>query len=118
MDAGSVRVFPSDSIEQIQDVMMESGWGQIPVVSSRSNKIVGIITRTDLIKILAPRRPSPGLQNLGARLESALPEVRSGLLNRIAEIATNQKTALYIVGGFVRDLLLDYHSLDFDLVVE
>ena len=64
MEAGNVRVFPADSIEYIQDVMMESGWGQIPVVSSRSKQIVGIITRTDLIKILAPHHPSPGRQNL------------------------------------------------------
>ncbi|MCD6425087.1 MAG: CBS domain-containing protein [Anaerolineales bacterium] len=118
MEAGNVRVFPADSIEYIQDVMMESGWGQIPVVSSRSKKIVGIITRTDLIKILAPHRPTPGRQNLSHRLESTLPEVRLALINKIADVAAEQKSALYIVGGFVRDLLLDIPSLDFDLVVE
>ncbi len=118
MEAGNVRVFPADSIEYIQDVMMESGWGQIPVVSSRSKSIVGIITRTDLIKILAPHRPTPGRQNLSHRLESTLPEVRLALLNKIADVAAEQKSALYIVGGFVRDLLLDIPSLDFDLVVE
>ena len=118
MEAGNIRVFTSDSIEQIQYVMTESGWGQIPVVSSRSKKIVGIVTRTDLIKILAPSRPMPGRQNLSPRLEATLPEVRMELLNRIAEIAAEEKSALYIVGGFVRDLLLDYPSLDFDLVVE
>ena len=118
MEAGNIRVFTSDSIEQIQYVMTESGWGQIPVVSSRSKKIVGIVTRTDLIKILAPSRPKPGRQNLSPRLEATLPEVRMELLNRIAEIAAEEKSALYIVGGFVRDLLLDYPSLDFDLVVE
>jgi len=118
MEAGDVRVFPADSIEHIQDVMMESGWGQIPVVSSRSKKVVGIITRTDLIKILAPHQPSPGRQNLAARLESTLPEGRIALLNKIAELAAERKVPLYIVGGFVRDLLLDTPSLDFDLVVE
>ena len=118
MEAGDVRVFPGDSIEQIQDVMMESGWGQIPVVSSRSNKIVGIITRTDLIKILAPHKPSPGRQNLSSRLENTLPAGRIALLNKIAEVAAEEKVPLYIVGGFVRDLLLDTPSLDFDLVVE
>ncbi len=118
MEAGDVRVFPADSIEQIQDVMMESGWGQIPVISSRSKNIVGIITRTDLIKILAPHKLSPGRQNLAARLENTLPEGRIALLKKIAEIAVIQKIPLYIVGGFVRDLLLDTPSLDFDLVVE
>ena len=118
MEAGNVRVFPADSIEHIQEMMMESGWGQIPVVSSRSKKIVGIITRTDLIKILAPHRPSPGRQNLSVLLETSLPEARVTLLERIAAIAAERKSALYIVGGFVRDLLLDTPSLDFDLVVE
>ncbi|MCJ7733307.1 MAG: CBS domain-containing protein, partial [Anaerolineales bacterium] len=118
MEAGNVRVFPADSIEHIQEIMMESGWGQIPVVSSRSKKIVGIITRTDLIKILAPHRPSPGRQNLSVLLETSLPEARVTLLARIAAIAAERKSALYIVGGFVRDLLLDTPSLDFDLVVE
>lgn len=118
MEAGEVRVFPADSLEQIQDVMMESGWGQIPVVSSRSKKIVGIITRTDLIKILAPHKPYPGRQNLAAKLESSLPEGRAALLNKIADVAAEEKVPLYIVGGFVRDLLLDAPSLDFDLVVE
>ena len=118
MEAGNVRVFPADSVEHIQDVMMESGWGQIPVISSRSKEIVGIITRTDLIKILAPHRATPGHQNLAARLETTLPEVRYTLLNKIAEIASEQKIALYIVGGFVRDLLLDFPSQDFDLVAE
>jgi tRNA nucleotidyltransferase (CCA-adding enzyme) len=118
MEAGDVRVFPGDSIEQIQDVMMESGWGQIPVVSSRTKKIVGIITRTDLIKILAPHKPSPGRQNLSSRLENTLPEGRIVLLKKIAEVAVEEKVPLYIVGGFVRDLLLDTPSQDFDLVVE
>lgn len=118
MEAGDVRVFPSDSIEQIQDVMMESGWGQIPVVSSRSKKVVGIITRTDLIKILAPHRPTPGRQNLSARLASTLPEGKLDLLKKIADLAAEMRSPIYIVGGFVRDLLLDTPSLDFDLVVE
>jgi len=118
MEAGNIRVFPADSIEHIQDVMTDSGWGQIPVVSSRSKKIVGIVTRTDMIKILAPSRPTPGRQNLTPRLEVTLPEVRLELLNKIAAIAAEQKSALYIVGGFVRDLLLDHPSVDFDLVVE
>ena len=118
MEAGNVRVFPSDSLEHIQNVMTDTGWGQIPVVTSRSKTIVGIVTRTDLLKILAPSKPTPGRQNLAARLEAKLPPMRVKLLQKVAEIAQERKDALYIVGGFVRDLLLEYPSLDFDLVVE
>jgi tRNA nucleotidyltransferase (CCA-adding enzyme) len=40
------------------------------------------------------------------------------LLTAIAQAAYEKRNALYIVGGFVRDLLLERPSLDFDLVVE
>ncbi|MCK5430461.1 MAG: CCA tRNA nucleotidyltransferase, partial [Anaerolineales bacterium] len=43
---------------------------------------------------------------------------RVALIKAVAEIAHQQRAALYIVGGFVRDLLLDRPSQDFDLVVE
>ena len=118
MEAGNVRVFPSDSLEHIQNVMTDTGWGQIPVVTQRSKTIVGIVTRTDLLKILAPSKPAPGRQNLSDRLEAKLAPGRLKLLQEIADIADQRGDALYIVGGFVRDLLLDYPSLDFDLVVE
>jgi tRNA nucleotidyltransferase (CCA-adding enzyme) len=40
------------------------------------------------------------------------------LLLKVAEMAEERKDALYVVGGFVRDLLLGSPSVDFDLVVE
>ncbi len=118
MEAGKVSIAPGDSIEQLQNVMTNTGWGQIPVVEPQSGEIIGIVTRTDLLTILAPKAAPPGRQNLSGKLETALPPARLALLADIAEIAQQQRTALYIVGGFVRDLLLGYPSLDFDLVVE
>ncbi len=52
------------------------------------------------------------------RLEEILPPDRLKLLRLVADEAAAQRLPLYIVGGFVRDLLLGFHSLDFDLVVE
>lgn len=52
------------------------------------------------------------------RLEKALSHERLSLLRRIAEQAASMGMSLYMVGGFVRDLLLDRPSQDFDLVVE
>ena len=118
MEAGEVSVYPEDSIEKIQNVMTDTGWGQIPVVDPKSGQIIGIVTRTDLLKILTPSVPMPGRQNLAPRLEAKLPPARFKLLTNIAKLAQTSKDALYIVGGFVRDLLLDYPSLDFDLVAE
>ena len=118
MEVGGYTVAPDDAIEHVQRLVTETGWGQIPVVEPQSGEIVGIVTRTDLLKNLAPEPMTPGRLNLTARLETALPADRLVLLKIIATVAYEQRAALYIVGGFVRDLLLERPSLDFDLVVE
>jgi tRNA nucleotidyltransferase (CCA-adding enzyme) len=118
MDAGEYTVHPEDSIQHLQRLMTETGWGQIPVADPDSGKIIGIVTRTDLLKTLTPRPRIPARQNLADRLAKALPLTRLNLLKMVAEMASEQQVALYIVGGFVRDLLLERPSLDFDLVVE
>lgn len=116
MEAGQVTVSPQDSIQTLQVRMTESGWGQIPVVDPQSGEIIGIVTRTDLLKVLQLSSPRP--RNIGNRLAQALPASRMQLIRLVAQKATQLNMALYIVGGFVRDLLLGYPSLDFDLVVE
>lgn len=116
MDAGSVTISPDAPLESLQQMMTDTGWGQIPVVED--GEIVGIVTRTDLIKTLTPKQNSNGRQNLATKLEGSLPPARLALLQAVAEVAKSQRSALYIVGGFVRDLLLDRPSLDYDLVVE
>ena len=118
MNAGQVSVNPDDAIEFLQHLMADTGWGQVPVVDPDSGQVVGIVTRTDLLKTLNSQPEFPRRQNLANRLESALPSARLMLLKAVAEIAHDQRAALYIVGGFVRDLLLDRPGLDFDLVVE
>jgi len=71
MDAGDVSIHPNDSIEDLQNLMTESGWGQIPVVHPTSGELVGIVTRTDLLKTLAPQTSPPGRINLSNRLQVA-----------------------------------------------
>ena len=118
MEAGEVTILPSASIEDLQTLMVSTGWGQIPVEDPSEKQIIGIVTRTDLLETLAPPSIQNGKQNLSEMLENSLPPVRLRLLKDIAQNALENHVALYIVGGFVRDLLLGYPSLDFDLVVE
>lgn len=119
MDAGEVFIHPGDPLEALQRVMTTSGWGQVPVVDPDSGKIVGIVTRTDLLKTLSEGEERlPAQQNQAARLEAALPPARLELLKAIAAQARELHQAVYIVGGFVRDLILDRPSQDFDVVVE
>lgn len=118
MNAGEVTVNPGDSIGHLQRLMTDTGWGQIPVVSPESGQVIGIVTRTDLLKTLTAPGGTAGRPDLSGRLEAALPPARLALLKAVAQAAHTAHCAIYIVGGFVRDLMLDRPSLDFDLVVE
>jgi tRNA nucleotidyltransferase (CCA-adding enzyme) len=118
MNAGSLFVHPSDSIQRLQQVMIENDWGQVPVIHPEKGEIVGIVTRTDLLKTLADAEGRTDESNLAEQLESALTPTVLHLLKLVAQHAEKENAALYIVGGFVRDLLLGAPSVDFDLVVE
>jgi tRNA nucleotidyltransferase (CCA-adding enzyme) len=117
MDAGEVTVLPEDSLQYLQARMTDSGWGQIPVVDGQG-QVIGIVTRTDLLTTLAPPSALYGAKNLSTRLEESLPQSQLDLIRRVAAQAAEQHMAVYIVGGFVRDLLLGFPSLDYDIVVE
>ena len=119
MDAGEIAISPREPVESLQRLMAETGWGQVPVCDPISGEITGIVTRTDLLKLLGGGdSPSPEQKNLSERLERALPPARLAFLKLIAAKAHENHTPIYIVGGFVRDLILDRPSLDFDIVVE
>ncbi len=56
--------------------------------------------------------------NLSDLLQKAASSEQLDLIHRVAEDASKLGLPVYVVGGFVRDLLLDHPSLDFDVVVE
>jgi len=88
MEAGEVTVSPMDSLDALQRIMAETGWGQIPVKDPDSGQIIGIVTRTDLLKTLGEGEIAPQeRKNLAGRLEAALPLPRLKLLRLIAEAA-------------------------------
>lgn len=118
MDSGEVSVLPGDSILHLQELMTATGWGQVPVLDMTDGKIIGIVTRTDLLKALQPNDDLPGQDDIVARLEQALPPPRLRFLKTIAQRAADFGVSAYIVGGFVRDLILDLPSQDFDIVIE
>ncbi len=118
MEAGEVTVRPDDSIQHLQTRMIDSGWGQVPVIDPDDGEVIGIVTRTDLLKPLASGPARSYGKTLATRLEAALPPARLEIVHAVAEQAVKLNMAVYVVGGFVRDLLLDRPSLDFDVVVE
>ena len=52
------------------------------------------------------------------KLEQLMPPTKLELLNNIGKVATDYGVSVYIVGGTVRDILLDRTPKDVDIVVE
>lgn len=116
LHTGPLYVGPEAPVDDVQRVMLEHGLGQVPVVSE--GRFVGLVTRTDLIKLWsAPLYPSRA-QGLRRLMEEALSSGLRELLLTARDVANDLGDSLYIVGGFVRDLLLGAPTLDLDLVVE
>ena len=123
MQAGTVTVQPSDSIHQLRKTMIDSGWGQIPVVNEQG-QIIGIVTRTDLIKLWDEATlPDRRKVELTERLHAVLPPAQYALLQLVGTEVDRMDYAVYVVGGFVRDLLLNGSkpaatAVDMDIVIE
>ncbi len=116
MDAGEVWVTPDDSVEALQARMTEHGWGQMPVVEN--GRVIGVVTRTDLIKLWGPTVEAPDEEEISQRLHQALSPAVLSLVRRISKTSAGMGYSLYFVGGLVRDLLLGAPIVDIDLVVE
>ena len=116
MRTGEVYVTPEDSVASLRKVMSEHDWGQVPVLDPLTGTLLGIVTRTDLIKqwTAAPQRT----ETLDTLMTEALPAPLLDLLKEAGAAASALSFPLYAVGGFVRDLLLSQPNFDVDLVVE
>ncbi len=120
MQAGSVTVTMHDSVARLQQVMIASGWGQIPVLEDRrkDSPIVGVVTRTDLITLWGTPPQQAQRREVAALLEQALSPPVLALVRRISQTAHEMGYVPYFVGGLVRDLLLGNPIVDVDMVIE
>ncbi len=115
MRPGKIVVYPDDPVRKVRDLMLESGWGQIPVIDKETGKIIGIVTRTDLIKTWGGREPRESLAKL---MEERWPPMLLAILKKAGAAASENGMQVYVVGGSVRDLILGRKNFDVDLVVE
>lgn len=124
MRAGSVYVFPSDSIKRVQELMEAEAWGQIPVVAEEGDgppedrPPIGIVTRTDLLNALFKLSPEQPDTEMRERLAHSLSPELWAVVRVAGEMAGQMQMPIYFVGGLVRDLLLDKQPADIDIVVE
>jgi tRNA nucleotidyltransferase (CCA-adding enzyme) len=123
MQAGQVMVRATDSIATLRKIMVATNWGQVPVVDEQG-KLIGIVTRTDLIKLWDEQSlPADDVDEINQRLQATLSPTQLALLHLIGREVDALNYRVYLVGGFVRDLLLDGHNaqvsaLDMDIVIE
>jgi tRNA nucleotidyltransferase (CCA-adding enzyme) len=115
MRKGSFAVTADEAMTRVRQLMIEHDLGQIPVVDG--DRIVGIVTRTDVIRLINAPRES-GHAPLGERVKATVPPGLLDILEQASQMAADMGFSLYMVGGFVRDLLLGKPNLDLDLVVE
>jgi len=116
-------------IREIETLMIEQNQRFMPVIEDE--KIVGAITRTDLLRTLyeeflrrrkigealTKEKPAIG-RSLSSWLKERFPAKVYNLLRLSGEVAEELGFDAYIVGGSVRDLLRNEENLDIDIVVE
>jgi len=116
-------------VAEIELKIIEGKQRIIPVIDEEAIK--GVITRTDLLNYLVQHNKEvfptekQVFQNQHAKkrhikniLEQRLAPRTKQLLKNIGETGKILGFNIYVVGGFVRDLLLDRNNEDIDIVVE
>ncbi len=118
------------TLADIQEIIIEHRQRLIPIVHDRTIK--GIITRTDLLnrlvndpanlpKNLLHEAEHPSLErsrNLSHLMSGCLNAAIMALLQTVGRVADEFLYNAFVVGGFVRDLLLRKRNFDLDVVVE
>ncbi|MEW6444098.1 MAG: CBS domain-containing protein [bacterium] len=131
MTAHFQSLAPDDPMEKAQSALVSGGQRFLPV--AEDGRIVGVLTRMDLVQSLSHAVRMPGEEPLPEEgtaaaeerekrvtrlMQERLPRRVFQLLSELGEIAEELGMRVYLVGGVVRDLLLRRDNLDLDLVVE
>lgn len=116
-------------IMEIEKNMVELNQRFVPIL--RDNKVVGVITRTDILRNLyeelirkfkLTQSKEEHQEQVGRNVANLLEEFFSpevyNILLQAGELADQLGYGAYLVGGSVRDLLMRIPSPDVDIVVE
>ncbi|WDP88243.1 MAG: CBS domain-containing protein [Desulfobacter sp.] len=129
MDSETHSITLEADLSEIEEKLIENKQRIIPVIDNK--RIKGVITRTDLLDYLVEHnreissiekqvmdRPSARKKYVRHLLDQRLNRKTQDLLRDIGRTAEKLGMEVYVVGGFVRDLLLDRPNEDVDVVVE
>lgn len=130
MNPEFISVEIDTELDEIQEVIIENKQKILPVI--HNNIIQGVVTRTDLLNLLVQQSqmntgkfPDPlkkpfyaRTKNIRKFMTERLPGPILDLLKNIGDVASREGFGVYVVGGFVRDLLLYRNNDDIDIVIE
>ena len=117
-----------DSIEKVKEIIIGSNQRFLPV--TKEGELIGAITRTDLLRILEDdisktvfgklefHEMYQKRKNVKKLMEERLDKKTLKRLTEIGNLADTMGYHAYLVGGFVRDLLLRNENYDVDIVIE
>jgi tRNA nucleotidyltransferase (CCA-adding enzyme) len=124
-------VEPGEGIDRVQEIIIRKNQRLVPVVSG--GQVAGIITRMGLLRFLHEVRdvsppdsgedvPAEGFlsrhKNVAHLMKERLPARVMEFLRSAGEAAERIGMSAYVVGGFVRDLVMRIDNLDVDIVIE
>jgi tRNA nucleotidyltransferase (CCA-adding enzyme) len=123
-------VTPDTPVEELKELIVAGSQRFVPVL--RDDRLVGAVTRTDLLRHLATSSGgSPRVAGLGKPpgkqlrrsqvqrlIRGRLPQNIQALLADLGAVADQLGVPAFVVGGFVRDLLLNKPNFDVDVVIE
>ena len=130
MSKNVITINYDDSIKNAQELMVKYNIGRLPVIKDK--KLVGIVTRSDILGSYFERETPHQYQNrYGSSLVSIerkvidikdklnyFPERILKLLKTAGQIAEQENSKLFLIGGMIRDLMLGRDNYDLDLVLE
>ena len=125
MNTEFISVDPAAGFAEIKAILIDRKQRILPVVEN--DRAVGVITRTDLLTIMAAeveagptdsRRPDLSRRNVAALLREHLPPRLAAILERFGHLADRAGVNIYAVGGCVRDLIMRKPIHDVDLTLD
>lgn len=123
-------VLPDTPYYHVEEIMLNRNLKMVVVV--KDNNLLGVITRTDLLRLIhdeiakMPKFSEGRLmlsedrrfKNISGQIDAVLPDRVVATLKNVGAMADALGYKCYLVGGVVRDILLRKANEDIDIVVE
>ncbi len=121
MSRNVITISQDASLDEAQKLLIEKEIGRLPVINDRK-KLVGLITRTDILRVWhglnVKKTKEYSTKRVILDLNIRLDQKINDYLEIVSDVSEKLSLKSFVVGGCVRDLLLNISSNDMDIVVE